>query len=75
MKTKIPCSILQDCPWCHSKPMIIQDPIRGYKGNFDYYVACINPNCKVNPHTQYYNDIYESATKSIENAINDWNNR
>ena len=50
MKIKIT-NIPKECPFCHDVPIVAKDPLwngsHGYYGNYEYYVACKNGNCKV----------------------------
>ena len=42
----------------------------------EYYIACKNGKCKINPRTKSYNDIYEmSEQECIEKVIEEWNMR
>lgn len=79
MKIKIE-TLPEDCPFCHNTPIIAKDPMwhgnRGYYGNYEYYVACKNENCKIQPRTKSYNDIYNMTEQQcINKSIDDWNNR
>lgn len=70
----------KDCPFCHDVPIVAKDPLwhgsHGYHGNYEYYVACKNGKCKVQPRTKSYTDIYEMTEQEcIDKSIKDWNNR
>lgn len=69
----------KECPFCHITPSVAQDPLwhgsHGYKGNYDYYVTCTNENCKVQPKTKVYSDIYMTGQECVDKAIADWNDR
>lgn len=40
------------------------------------YIACRNKDCKVNPKTKAYDDIYDMTEQEcIDRAIKDWNDR
>lgn len=70
----------KECPFCHVLPDIIKNPLwhgsQGYYGNYDYYVACRNKDCKIQPRTKSYNDIYDMTEQEcIDKAIEDWNDR
>ena len=81
MGIKIKIKVLpKECPFCHDIPALIKDPLwngnHGYYGNYEYYVACENKKCKVNPKTKPYNDIYDMAEQEcINKSIEDWNTR
>lgn len=69
-----------ECPFCHNMPVLVKNPLwsdsHGYHGNYEYYVACKNEKCKINPRTKSYNDIYDMSEKEcIEKVIEDWNTR
>ena len=71
---------LKECPWCHDMPVLAKDPLwsgsHGYHGNYEYYVACNNGNCKIKPCTKSYDNIYDmSEQECINKAIDDWNTR
>lgn len=77
MKVKV---LPMECPFCHDTPSIIKDPLwtnyHGYYGNHKYYVACENIDCKIQPRTKSYNDIYDMKEQEcIDKSIEDWNNR
>lgn len=62
------------CPWCHSIPVIAEEPL--YHGHYEYSIVCRNKECKINPRTRSYSDIYDmSGNECIEAAIKDWNDR
>ena len=70
----------KECPFCHDIPVVAKKPMwngsHGYHGNYTYYVACKNKNCKVQPRTKAYNDIYDmTEQKCIDKSIKDWNDR
>lgn len=70
----------KECPFCHVLPDIIKNPLwrgnHGYYGNYDHYVACRNKDCKIQPRTKAYNDIYDMTEQEcIDKAIEDWNGR
>ncbi len=70
----------KECPWCHDIPIVAKDPLwngsHGYYGNYKYYVACRNGNCKINPRTKSYIDVYDMKEEEcINKAIEDWNKR
>lgn len=72
--------LLKECPFCHDMPILAKDPkwnaSHGYHGHYEYYVACKNGKCKINPRTKSYNDIYDmSEQECIDKAIEDWNTR
>lgn len=79
MKVKMK-ELPQECPFCHDMPSVVKNALwnngHGYYGNHEYYVACTNVNCKVQPKTKAYNDIYDlTEQECIEKSINDWNSR
>lgn len=79
MKVKMK-ELPQECPFCHDIPSVVKNALwnngHGYYGNHEYYVACTNVNCKVQPKTKAYNDIYDlTEQECIEKSINDWNSR
>lgn len=70
----------KECSFCHDMPILVKDPLwnrsHGYHGKYEYYVACKNKRCKINPKTKSYNDIYDmSEQECIKKAIEDWNKR
>lgn len=70
----------KECPFCHNMPVIRKEPLwngsHGYHDCYEYYVACENEKCKVNPRTSSYNDIYDMKEQEcIEKALEDWNER
>ena len=70
----------KECPFCHDMPILAKYPLlyggHGYYGNYEYYIACKNGKCKINPRTKSYNDIYEmSEQECIEKVIEEWNMR
>ena len=70
--------IRKDCPFCHDIPMVIQDPILDDCNkikNHEYYVACKNGSCRVQPKTIPYNDSNMTAQECIDKSIEDWNTR
>ena len=81
----LPKELPQECPWCHKVPDIVKKPLwseiagdgyHGYYGNFEYFIECVNPECKIQPRSKAYNDIYNfDASKCIKSCINDWNTR
>lgn len=70
-----------ECPFCHEIPELIKKPLwngegHGYYNCFQYSVQCTNGECKVNPKTSEYNDIYDMTEDDCFNkAIEDWNDR
>lgn len=68
--------ILKECPFCGSIPNLCIEDIRGYEPCKNYFIACGNSKCKINPSTYKYDNIYEKdINKCIQNAIEDWNFR
>ena len=72
--------VIKECPWCHRMPKLFKTPLwkgsHGYPGNYEYYLSCKNPNCKIQPRTKSYNDIYSMMEEDcINHAIKDWNNQ
>ena len=70
----------KECPFCHDMPVLAREPLwnesHGYYGKYEYYVACINGKCKINPRTKPYNDIYDmSEQECVEKGIEDGNTR
>jgi hypothetical protein len=70
----------KECPFCHDIPIVAKDPMwhgsHGYYGNYEYYVACMNFDCKVQPKTKSYNDIYGMTEQEcIDKSIENWNSR
>lgn len=70
----------KECPFCHDIPIVAKDHLwhesHGYYGNYEYYVACMNQNCKVQPKTKAYNDIYNMTEQEcVDKSIEDWNSR
>lgn len=70
----------KECPFCHELPSMEKDPLwhgsHGYHGNYKYYVACTNKDCKINPKTKAYDDVYGMTEEDcINKAIEDWNDR
>ena len=66
----------KECPFCHDVGIIVEDPCPGYKGYYQYYVACMNGSCKVQPRTKPYNDIYNMTKQEcVDMSIDDWNKR
>lgn len=68
------------CPFCHALPDIVKKPLwngsHGYYGHYKYYIACKNTDCKIQPETISYNDIYDMTEQEcIDKAIEDWNDR
>lgn len=70
---------LKKCPFCKQYPEVIEEKLwsksgYGYKGKYNYYVACVNVECLIKPETPSYNDIYgKSKEQCIEQACKDWN--
>ena len=52
----------KECPFCHSLPDIVKNPLwegsHGYRGKYEYYIACRNEKCKLKITTRKYNNIY-----------------
>lgn len=70
----------KECPFCHDIPIVAKDHLwhgsHGYYGNYEYYVACMNQNCKVQPKIKAYNDIYDMTEQEcVDKSIEDWNSR
>lgn len=70
----------KECPFCHGIPIVAKDPLwhgsHGYYGHYEHYVACMNFDCKVQPKTKSYNDIYGMTEQEcIDKSIEDWNSR
>lgn len=70
----------KECPFCHDIPIVAKEPLwhgsHGYYGNYAYYVACKNENCKIMPSTKPYTDIYDMTEQEcVDKSIKDWNNR
>lgn len=66
----------KECPFCHDIPTVAKDPLYSYRGNYKYYIACMNQNCKVQPKTKAYTDIYEMTEQEcVDKSIEDWNSR
>lgn len=68
------------CPFCHDIPTLAKYPLwndrGGYRGSYEYYVACKNKNCKIQPRTRAYNDIYNMTEQEcFDSSIKDWNDR
>lgn len=59
----------KECPFCRVLPDIVKDPLwngsHGYHGHYKYYIACQNKDCKIQPRTRAYNDIYENVEEVI----------
>ena len=74
-----PCKKLKKCPWCKERPKLFKKELwhgsHGYRGNYDYYVKCDNINCKIQPQTTHYSDVYKDASYAINKACSDWNDR
>lgn len=70
----------KECPFCHDIPVVAKDELwngsHGYYGHYNYYVACKNDKCKVQPQTRPYTDIYDMTEQEcIDKSIKDWNDR
>lgn len=70
----------KECPWCHETPEVVKNPLwngyRGYHGKYEYYISCENEDCKIQPNSKPYNDIYDMTEEDcIDHAIEDWNSR
>ena len=70
----------KECPFCHVLPDLVKEPLwhgnHGYYGKYDYYVACRNKDCKINPSTPKCADVYgDTEQECFEKVIEYWNDR
>lgn len=68
---------LDACPFCKQPAKLIRNRLwwreYGFEGKHSYYVGCVNPTCKIQPHTKTHDDIHVETDVAINNAIRDWN--
>ena len=67
---------LKTCPFCKGPGLILKSSIMpGYPENNQYQAGCFNKDCKIQPRTRKWDDIYRTADKAINNAAENWNYR
>lgn len=72
---------LKECPFCHSKAILVREKLwrenghGGYPGHYEYYVTCSNNNCTVHVKTISASDIYQDSSEAIKSVIEYWNQR
>lgn len=76
IKSNVP---LEECPFCHDPGFLLREPLwskdYGYYGDYEYFAGCVNGNCRIQPRTKGYADIYGYKEEMIRYALDDWNAR